>query len=125
MMFAMLVSLLLKVTISFAEDPRLEIEDVLACTNTAKSYLDSSDYSGEGEKDLIGACRDAEPVCVQEVLESYRPIDNENRRDHTFKLIRLCRGKGMGKCFTALKQKTASFNRREFSQLEALLKRCD
>jgi hypothetical protein len=110
---------------SYAEDPRLEKDDVRGCVESAKGKLPSSEYYGEAnEQTLIGACRDADPLCVEEAAESLRPTEQFKLADFV-KVIKACRGRGMGKCLKAMKGNTASFNRREVAQVLALLKKCD
>lgn len=106
------------------EDPRLEKDEVVACVDQAKRFMKSSDYSGENESSVITACRDVDADCVAEVGESLHPSDGFDSKKF-LTLVRACKGRGMGRCLRALKGKTASHNRREYSQLHDLLKKCD
>ncbi len=110
---------------AYAEDPRLEKDGVRECVEASKKFMKSREYSGrENEQDLIGACRDVEALCVVEAGESLHPT--ETLEDKQFlELVRACRGKGMGKCLRAQKDGLASFDRREISQIKALLKKCE
>jgi hypothetical protein len=108
-----------------ADDPRLEKSDVNECFEQAKNFLRSSEYYGEKNKDaLIAACRDADPRCVAETGDSLHPSDALTNSDMV-KIIKACRGRGMGSCFAALKDTTNSNNRREVSQVLAMLKKCE
>jgi len=118
-----LLILIFSITSLHALDPRLERPNVAACFEQAKRFLPSAEYSGENEAKVIGACGNADPLCVSEVGESYHPTDGAPP-EQFLGLIRECRGGGMGKCFRALKDKTAAYDRREFSQLKAMLKKC-
>ncbi|MGZ3721410.1 MAG: hypothetical protein ACXVA9_00685 [Bdellovibrionales bacterium] len=122
----LLAALCLLISISVhAEDPRLEKDDVHDCVENVKRFLRSSDYSGQkNEQAVIGACRDADPVCVAEAGESLHPSETMTGADF-LKIVRACRGRGMGKCFSALKGTTKSADRREVSQILELLKKCE
>lgn len=109
----------------WAVDPRLEKDDVRDCLEKAKHFMRSSDYSGQkNESEILGACRDVEPDCVDEIGQSYHPTDSFDRADF-IKLIKACRGRGMGRCFRGQRESVASFNRREASQILDLLKKCE
>lgn len=108
-----------------ASDPRLEKSDVNECVEQAKNFLSSGEYYGVKNEDaLIGACRDADPRCVAKVGESLHPSDGLTNSDMV-KVIKACRGRDMGKCFESLKDKTNSHDRREVSQVLAMLKKCE
>ena len=109
----------------WAVDPRLEKDEVRGCFEKAQQFMRSSDYSGaKNEAEILGACRDVDPDCVEEVGNSYHPSENFSRADF-LKLIKACRGRGMGKCFRAQRESIASYNRREADQILELLKKCD
>lgn len=113
--------------LSFSSDPRLKKNDVKKCFETTKRYLSSSEYYGkENEEKIIGACRGVDPDCVAAVGDSYRPISiQSSRAGEVLSLVRGCRGKNMGKCFNALIAGVPSFDRREASQILALLAKCE
>jgi hypothetical protein len=108
-----------------ADDPRLEIPEVNDCFETAKRFLRSAEYSGEKNREaLVGACRDVDSLCISEAGESLHPSDPLTTADMV-KILRACRGRGMGKCLAALKGSTQSHNRREVVEVLALLKKCE
>lgn len=122
---AILIILLLASHSAFsADDPRLEIDEVRDCVEQVKLFLRSDEYSGEKEKAVIGACRDVEALCVKEVGESL-PSTERYEAVKFLPVVRACRGRGTGKCFRALKDRTPSLERREVSQVMALLKKCE
>jgi hypothetical protein len=109
----------------WAGDPRIEKDEVRGCFENAQHFMSSSDYSGaKNEGEVLGACRDVDPDCVEEVGNSYHPSDSFKRADF-LKLIKACRGRGMGKCFRAQRESIASYNRREAGQILELLKKCE
>lgn len=123
-MLALIAHLSLK-AFALSDDPRLEKDDVRACVENTKRFLRSSEYGGEkNEQVVIGACRDADPHCVSEAGESLHPSEMMKLADFV-KVIKACRGRGMGQCFSSMKDKVASYDRREVEQVLALLKRCD
>jgi hypothetical protein len=109
----------------WAEDPRLEKDEVRGCFESAQHFMRSGDYSGaKNESEILGACRDVNSECVEEVGNSYHPADSFNRADF-LKLIKACRGRGMGQCFRAQRERVASYDRREAGQILDLLKKCE
>jgi hypothetical protein len=122
LLFAAVLSLM---PYAHADDPRLDIPDVNECVEATKRFLRSTEYSGEkNSQALIGACRDVESLCITEAGDSLHPAEPLTNADMV-KLLRACRGRGMGKCFAALKGNTQSHDRREVSQVLALLKKCE
>lgn len=120
----LIIFLCLLTNFTSAQDPRLEKDDLRECVENAKRILKSSEYFGkENEESLIGACRDVDPECVNVVADYYRPSDSREK-EQVLELVRLCRGSGMGKCARGMSAKLASYDRREFSQLQTMLKKC-
>src|ERR1700733_9350844 len=83
---------------AFATDPRLEKDEVRECFEQVKRFLPSVEYYGDKAAEVIGACRDADPLCVGEVGDSLHPSDSLKPGEF-LSLVRACRGHGMGKCF--------------------------
>lgn len=119
------LAIILSASRIWAVDPRLEKDDVRGCLEKAQQFMRSSDYSGaKNESEILGACRDVEPECVEEVGQSYHPSESFDRADF-IKMIKACRGRGMGKCLRGQRENVASFNRREAAQILELLKKCE
>jgi hypothetical protein len=110
---------------SFAlEDPRQAIKSVRECTEAAKSYRASTEYTGDdNERALLAACRNTSADCVHAVGDSLHSV--EPHPGKTFlDLVRACHGHGMAKCFRAAADKVPSFERQEYAQILALLAQC-
>jgi hypothetical protein len=121
----LIFSILILAIQGHAADPRLERVDLRECEEVAKGFMRSSDYTGKEKQDeLLGACRDVDPDCVQASGESFHPIDGSDSKLF-IQLVRACRGKDMGKCFRSAAAGVASYDRREATQILSLLKKCE
>ncbi len=60
---------------------------------------------------------------VREAGESLHPTESLEPKQF-LEIVRACRGKGMGSCLRAQKDRVASFNRRELVQIKDLLRKC-
>lgn len=108
-----------------AEDPRMEIPDVRRCIDLTKGFLSSSEYSTAAQEEaIIGACRDADPKCVEAAGDSLESLVR-SKAQNFLPVVRACRGRGMGACLAAMLDRVSSFDRREPPQILALIKKCE